>query len=374
MAEQPGAPRPPFPPEEPKGNLASNILAIVGFIILIVVVIWGLVNLASLSRGWFSSIFPGRGAAIEVSAPESAMSGTPFTLSWKYDEPVTGTYALLYPCTSGLSFQTPGARGSVGIPCGAAFTLSGTENKTSLTPYLSGTTDRDVPLSVIFMPTATGTRAEGSTSVRISPLPSATPTPPSTGSGQATPPVQPTSPAPTPAPTQSPTPKPSPAPASPADLSVRIISVSVDAGGNGTAIFDIANVGGSVSGVYSFTASLPTQSGYTYASPVQSSLAPQAHIVSTLRFSQALSGVFTVSITTADANGANNYASQTVNAPQLNYYNSYNTYPYGGTYDYGYQYPQYQSGMYPNQYTYPVNQYMPYQQQNYYSTYYPYAY
>src|SRR3989344_4511322 len=87
-----------YTPEEPKTSLASNILAIVGFIILIVVVIWGLVHLASLSRGWFSSFFGESAAAIEVTAPKSATSGTPFTVSWKYEEPTEGSYALLYPC------------------------------------------------------------------------------------------------------------------------------------------------------------------------------------------------------------------------------------------------------------------------------------
>ncbi|MBI4079774.1 hypothetical protein HY414_00910 [Candidatus Kaiserbacteria bacterium] len=389
------ASRAPFTPEEPKASLASNILAIVGFIILIVVVIWGLVNLASLSRGWFSSLF-GKSAAIEVIAPENVVSGTPFAVSWEYDEPAAGTYAFLYQCENGLGFQTPGPAGVVGVPCGAAFTIASMEKKVSLIPYLSGNEARDVPLSIIFMPSATGTRAEGSATVRVSPILSTTPAPTPTPT-----------PEPTPAPTPTPEPAPAPAPAAassaPADLSVRIISVSVDAGGNGVATFDIANIGGSMSGTYYFSATLPTQSGYVYTSPAQAPLAPQAHIVSTLRFSQGVSSIFSVSITTPDSNSGNNYASQTVSTSYMNYspyapgysgtqYDSYD-YSYNTPYNSQYMYPyQYQTYPQPNVYMYPEpygtsyqNQYPSYSQQNpspyaqgyggtQYSTYYPYTY
>lgn len=388
----------PYMQEEPKPSLASNILAIVGFIILIVVVIWGLVNLAGISRTWFGSLFGNRAAAIEVTAPKSAMSGTPFTVSWKYDEKDAGTYAFLYECKSGLSFQTPAPLGTVGIPCGAAFTIGGTEKKMSLIPYLSGSVEQDVPLSIIFMPTATGTKAQGSATVRISPILSTTPAP------QPTPaPAPAPTPSPAPTPTPAPVQAPAPAPARPADLSVRIISVSVDGSGNGVATFDISNVGGSSSGTYYFTATLPTLNPYTYSSPAQNSLAPQAHIVSTLRFSQGNGGAFSVSITTPDANASNNYASHVVNAPYGTYYDSYNYLPtsqtvypynYGGTYNYQYSYPQYQTyaqpyqtypyqnQTHPNLYMYPSPQYgtvysqyqYPYSQQTPYSTYYPYTY
>ncbi len=380
MAEsQQSTPRAPYAPEEPKPNLASNILAIVGFIILIVVVIWGLVNLASLSRGWFSSLFGGGEAVVSVTAPESAVAGAPFTLSWKYDEPAPGSYALLYQCASGLGFQTQGPAGPVGIPCGAAFTVANAEKRISLTPYLSGA-EKNVALSIIFIPAATTTssgeavaRAQGSATVKILPASSPTPTPTPT-------------PSPAKTPTQTPAPTPKPAapsvPTTPADLSVRIISVSIDAGGNGIATFDIANVGGSPSGTYYFSAHLPTVAGYTYSSLAQSSLAPQAHIVSTLRFTQGMSGIFSVSITTPDANSSNNYASQSVTAP---YYNYNFNYPYQGQYVPVYQYQTpygvlpmqtlpaqpYPLGQYPA-YQYPT--YQPYTQYAPYSTYYPYMY
>lgn len=370
MAENPqNSPRMPYSSEEPRASLISNILAISGFIILIVVVIWGLVNLASLSRGWFSAFF-GEESAIEVSAPEVANSGSPFTLSWEYEEPAEGIYTFLYPCHSGLQFRTPGPVGGVNsIPCGAAFTVASENNELALTPILERDEALDVPLSIIFMPSATGTQAQGSATVNISPASSPAPTPPS-----ATPAPQP-NPSPSPA-----TPSPAPAPSTPADLSVRIISVSVDPGGNGIATFDITNVGGRSSGTYYFTAQLPVVSGQTYSSPAQSSLSAGSYIRNTLRFSGAVGGTFSVTITTPDANGANNYAAQGVNAP---YGGAYNTAPAAPSYQYGYDYSYQQYGqMYaPTQYQgypyemYPSNyQYQPYTQYSPYSTYYPYAY
>ena len=167
---------------------------------------------------------------------------------------------------------------------------------------------------------------------------------------------------------------------------MRIISVTTDGTGGGVATFDIANIGGTSSGTYYFTAQLPTSGGYTYSSLAQSSLAPSAHVVSTLRFSQAVSGVFSVSITTADANSGNNYASQTMSGS----YNYNQPYPYQSQYSsVSYPYSPYTQGYggtmqyqnYPYNYqTYPYssytnyNQYPNYTQQSPYSTFYPYAY
>src|SRR3989344_4099311 len=198
--------------EEPKTSFFSNIIAIIGFIILVTIVICGLVNLAGISRGWFSSLFGSKSAAvIEVSAPATTTSGTPFTVSWKYNEPAKGTYAFLYQCRGGFQFQTTGPTGTQnGIPCGAAFTVAGTDKKFSVTPLLVGDSAVAVPLSIIFMPSSTSTpQAQGSATTTVVPaeIPVVpTPTP---------------EPAPQPTPAPEPTPTPAPQPVSiPADLSV----------------------------------------------------------------------------------------------------------------------------------------------------------
>jgi hypothetical protein len=92
--------------------------------------------------------------------------------------------------------------------------------------------------------------------------------------------------------------------------------------------FDIANIGGSTSGVYYFSANLPTVGGYIYNSPAQARLAPGAHVVNTLRWTEsAPTGTFTVTVT-GDSNTANNFASATIGGgynypPQPTYYPQY---------------------------------------------------
>jgi hypothetical protein len=109
------------------------------------------------------------------------------------------------------------------------------------------------------------------------------------------------------------------------------MSVGVDSWGNGTVVFDIANIGGASSGVYYFTANLPTPMGYFYSSPPQNSLNPGDHVVSTLRFTQATAGLVTIvadpSNMVRDYNRGNNSASQWVSGGQYGNYNN-NQYNY----------------------------------------------
>jgi len=322
-------------------SLVSNILAIVGFIILIVVVIWGLMNLASISRGWFSSLFGGSNSSIEVTAPATTTSGTPFTISWDFEPEDAGTYAFLYQCRNGFQFQTSGAGGALnGVPCGAAFTVPSENNSLSVIPRLGGTDAMSIPLSIIFIPSATGTQVQGSATVTVlpeggTPGPEPEPTPEPTPEPQPTPEPRPTTTPPRP------TPQPTPRPSGPADISARIVSVQSDVSG-ATVTFDIANTGLSASGSYYFSATLPTYSPYTYQSPLQASLAPGAHVLSTLRFGPILSGTFSVYADSTnavrEANESNNLASQYITA-------QYNQYPYQ------YHYPTYQQ---------PYTQYYPY--------------
>jgi hypothetical protein len=154
------------------------------------------------------------------------------------------------------------------------------------------------------------------------------------------------------------------APASPADLRVRILNVT--SGDLSTVQFDIANIGGSQSGSYTFTAFLPTTNGYVYASPVQVSLGAGSHVVNTLQFTDIASGDVTIVLQPAKSNdyAGNNTASQLMSAPYTahNYYdNSYDV-VYGG-YDTGYTYPQYQYDQYNYDY-----QYNPYQYNTSYDT------
>src|SRR5580704_3418350 len=92
-----------------KPSMLSNILAIIGLIILVIIIVWGLVHLAELSSGWFSSLFEKSAPTLSINAPSDAVSGTPVAISWDYSTTATGTYAFLYQCQNGLQFAVVNA-------------------------------------------------------------------------------------------------------------------------------------------------------------------------------------------------------------------------------------------------------------------------
>lgn len=339
--------RPKGPARKP--GVVANILAIVGFIILIIIVIWGILHIINLSTPWLSGMFTGK-KEITVTAPAQVPAGSPFVVSWKYSSSKRGTYAILYQCAPGLKISVDGNA----IPCGAAYTLGNATGTAMMLPTLSGATDASTSISVLYIPSEAGTtgpEATGSAAVRI-------------GSGvtQQNPPVVEEHPTPveeTPTQvTQKPTPKPTypstgttqPRPVTPADLSVRIVAVGVIDSYTGAFVarapysqnevsavqFDIQNIGGSASGSYTFQAQIPTTQPYTFSSQVQPSLAPGAHVVNTLRFSPAVNGTFAVSVSGSDHNTANNYASQWVTGGYNQQYNQYQQYPQYNQYPYYY--------------------------------------
>jgi hypothetical protein len=385
MADQKGAPENlPTRPEaekEPEKTLFGDIAAIIGFILLIVIVIWGLVHLVSLGGNWLSSLSGKPAASVQVSAPSSANSGEAFTVSWKFTPPTGGSYAFLYPCHDGLSFKTTppqsGAGATYAIPCAAAYSMPVTNNALTVTPQLTGTNSVVTSLSIVFLPNATGTaetagQVQAATTITILPaLANVTTT--STPAKHAT--------------------MRHLAYTGPADLAVSNISGNVDTSGNATVSFTIKNVGGSPTGTYYFSASLPTQSA-SYVSPMQSSLDPGDSMVNTLSFGPVNQGGGAFSVTVipggADANAANNSASTVLSGSYNGTYNYNNGYPtpatytnyygtngvyYPNTYPYTPQpcgnYNAYNSPCQQNQplyytsnsqpyYTYPYNQYQPY--------------
>jgi hypothetical protein len=211
------------------------------------------------------------------------------------------------------------------MPCGAAFAVGPATSSAALTPILVATSSVNSPMSVLFIPSSTSSApVEGSVTLSIKPASIAPP--------------RPSEPAPTPKPT---TPAPQ-APVGPGDLAVSIISVAVDQFGNGTVVFNISNAGKGATGGYYFTMQLPTRQPYTYISPTQASLAPGAHIVNTLRFTQAVPGNIVVvldpSNSVRESNESNNVATQYVSGQYPHQYSypqqpsSYNIYNYPYTY------------------------------------------
>lgn len=323
--------------ESDKGpGLLSNAIAIIAFIVVIAIVIWGLLHLFNISTSWFTNLWPRSTPTMQVSAPATAESGSPVTISWKYSGTDKGTYAFLYQCREGVSIQDAnGAR----VLCGTVHPLMNASSSTMVvTPVLSRVASTTLPFSVIFMPTATGSKqVSGTGTVAITAATETTPEPVATTPTTVTTTVSSPASSYTAGATAA-TPK------GPADLRVHIVSVQT--GELTTVQFDIANIGGSASGSYTFTAYLPTADGYTYFSPTQSSLGAGSHIVNTLQFSDSTGG--TVSIVVHPSKGTdpsgNNNASRDIASGYTPNYDTYTT-----SYD---QYADYQYPQYPDQYGY----------------------
>lgn len=257
-------------------------------------------------------------------------SGEQFAVSWKYTPKTAGSYAFLYQCREGFQFKTSvAADAQTAIPCGVGYTIPSSNNMFNVTPILTGTSSLDVPLSVIFIPSApaaTGTpasHAQGNASVTI--INAANTAPAIPAAAPAT--TAKTSPVPNAQTADVPSAR---VPGLP-DLSVRILSKGVVDPISGDIIsrepasaeelvavrFLISNVGGASTGAWYFTTQLPIYPDYTYASPAQVPLASGARIENMLRFRNAVpGGLFSVSVDPAnqvnELNEDNNTASTSI--------------------------------------------------------------
>lgn len=319
-------------------GLLANILAVAGFIILIVIIVWGAYHLLRLTGSGVSSLFSrfGKNDAITVTVPNTVTSGKSFPISWKYTPKENGSYAFLYQCKSGFRIEAMTAAGnSTAVPCGNAYTVGANTNMT-LTPFLSGTTTSEIPVSVVFMPSATSSaeRPQGTATLKVA-AGSSQPSTPTNNNGSTS------------NNTNTPSTPVKPVVTGPADLSVQVLAVGViDSYGNFVARqpmnpneisaikFDIANKGHSSTGTWYFSVTLPTNPAYSYQSPAQMSLAPGAHIENILRFRpmNAGGGTAYISIDTSnlvkESNESNNSTSMWMGAPM------WSGYPYTAPYVY----------------------------------------
>ncbi len=303
--------------ESQSPGLLANILAVAGFIILIVIIVWGAYHLLRLTGAGISSLFSSAGTEIKITTPTTPVeSGKAFPLAWDYTPSEAGSFAVLYQCKTGFRFET-NAPARAALPCGNAITV-GADKTINLVPVLSGTTTMDIPVSVVFVPAATSSteRPQGATTVKVNAVSgtaATTTTKPTTNAKPAAA---------------------APRPAGKPDLSVRILSVGTVNAVSGmienrypgpeeiaAVQFDVANNGTGSTGSYSFTVNLPVQGGYVYTSPTQSSLTPGSHIVNTLRFKPVQSGGGTVTIsvdpygTVSESNESNNTGAIFIGAP-----------------------------------------------------------
>lgn len=331
--------------ERREESLLKNVLTLVGFTIIAIIVLWGAFHLVNLALPGLSSFFSRlfAGSDISVQVPRNDVnSGTPVDISWTHRTSDEGSYSFMYMCRDNFEFRTPSAQGVLSpIPCGVSYRILGDVKNIRVVPALMNDTRVEVPITITFLSQATGTqsvkRIEGKADITVV----------NTGISAQTlslATASPASPEPPPIPTSAPTPATPakmPAQTGKPDLSVRIISVGViePTGAYSsrypTNPYDIAavrfavtNIGSSDSGMWYFTASLPTSPPQPYTSPSQSSL-PAGYTGEYILQFRPVSpggGAFSVFVDAGfsinEASEANNAASVSITMP---YYSG--TYP-----------------------------------------------
>ncbi len=295
---------------------ATRVLAIIGFVAIIIIGMYGSVRVAQSVPGAFkqlaaaivsiTSIFVPADELITLSLSSyTVQNGLPLTIAFDHqNKQVDGTYALRYSCTDGVSFSTIDGDGTTAaIACNQPYAFQPFNSSVVVTPESTKLRFTDVEVFVTFTPAGAGaSTVSGSTVVTIenSKLSTTSLTP---GGSTPTTPTTPTTPV---------TPKPQPPkretivvpqgrasdPNGYTDLTARIIEVGIiDSTGafiasstpsrqNRVAVrFAIENIGTKTANrEFNFSAVLPTYPPYTYFSPTQIVLGPGDRIEYTIGF------------------------------------------------------------------------------------------
>ncbi|MCW9054596.1 MAG: hypothetical protein OQJ98_01275 [Candidatus Pacebacteria bacterium] len=287
-------------------QLGVKALAIIGFIAILSVGLWGSVQIARLAPSVLSSLAAVATSLTSVFAPAQTITiDTPesivptdsvYELSWSHRNKQSDAYTASFTCRDGLSIQSPNTGGIYEeVVCDTPFAFSSTEGTLLIIPLLEGSDFVSVPVTINAVDTSGDTAASGSVTLTISKSGLGAPTGGNTAGGNTLTPGEETTGTYeiTNGGTIS---NPSGLP----DLAVHIIGIGiVENDGTFTPIdtltatdtkaairFEIKNIGDKTSDQWTFNAVLPTMPMYIFHSESQQALNPGDKIVFTLEFNQ----------------------------------------------------------------------------------------
>lgn len=266
--------------EPKKPSLISNIIAAIGFFFIVLLLIWGLMNIARWAPSLFGGIgsWFGAGKTLSITLdPPTVQSGNPMLISWKHNAS-NGTYAFVYECRTDVTVEVPNTTNTTTqLPCATAYVVAADGPQAIRITPRTTLPSIAVPFTVTYRDdngVAGATAADAFTITN--PTPIATTTPPVISRPTTTPSTS--------------------TPRIP-DLSVRLLDLGIMRNGTymqasniGTTDiaavrFEIKNTGTAPTGTWRFRAILPSNPTYTYDSALQQSLAPGDRIEYTLQFS-----------------------------------------------------------------------------------------
>lgn len=297
-------------------SLLAKILFVIGVIIILVLLAFAIIRfapmifsgLANVSSSFGKSIGKSSTQALSVSTSNNDLvDGDKFNISWNYNAPGSGNYAISYACTNNAIFEIVTNNETKRLICNTPYSLGDNVNSVGLQAnYSQENSFADIPFTVSFtksgsnVPEDTGealvtiknSNANLATVGGDGALSSTTITGESTG-GPATVTsgtggTGAKSVATTPA-----TVKYTNVSTGRPDLAIsNVVSVP----NQSTVYFTVSNIGGRSTGTWNFNYTTPNSRSGVSTSPLQLSLAPGEGIRFTLRFLEQDSGNGTISI------------------------------------------------------------------------------
>lgn len=272
--------------------IIRSIISALVLVVIIIAIVFSIRYLPQLFSSFssFLSFFKSNKITLSVS-PQPVKSLDLVTIKIKHSPVATSTpaaYSFNYGCVTDFRFEVPAQASSTPgtvLPCNTTiFTASSTP--ITLRPILSKGTTASVPFVVAYTLQGTTTPTSiGSTTIKIT-APAATTTPPAT-TPTTTYPTYPTTTTPT---------QPKPVD-SRSDVAIAIFArgviepngqfsarSNISPGERAAVRFQVMNTGGSASGAYTITASLPSSENPTYTSELKPSLAPGYSATYTMSF------------------------------------------------------------------------------------------
>ena len=315
--------------QESKKTTMKNIIAIVGFVILLIVGIWSAIQVIRFVPRLFSDTgtvatitdnkinLGNRDIVVEVSK-DTANSGEPVSINWAHNGDNDGVLSFSYACKEGFHFQVAGQS----IACNAPFSLPITDTSLEVIPLstkenvqaafaitytnTSEESIRDTKTLLVLNDSVIETNVPTGEEVVVNiagPGPkepevvAAKPTTRVTARTNTIPAVQTIR-----------VPRASD-PYGVSDLNVEIVSIGdinrfgafepkgiVHQYARGAVTFRVTNLGTKETGNWNFTAVLPTQGGYPFNSQAQPSLMPGSSTDIFMTFNQLVPGVHTFTV------------------------------------------------------------------------------
>lgn len=148
---------------------ATRIFAIIGFVALIIIGMWGSVQVAKVIPGTLSSIASAIVSFTSIFVPadetltvttetHSVLSGTPVTLSFEHkNKENDGTYSFRYSCVDSVTFEVAVNGANQSVACNSALSFTPTNNTLTVTPVSTGARYVDIETFIAFTPTNAGT-------------------------------------------------------------------------------------------------------------------------------------------------------------------------------------------------------------------------